>query len=540
MSNKSIKLNASARNALKRGIDVVGDAVGATIGPRGRNAAIGRAYGPPKQTNDGVTIAKEIELIDPFENMGASIMKDVAERTNDEAGDGTSTAIVLMQALTSEGMKHLAAGVNVMALRRGMERAGEDAIRELKLMAKPVTDDEIVKVATIASESADLGVVIANTIKKVGKSGVVTVEEAHTFGITSEIVEGLEIPRGYISPAMITDLDKMKAEYRDVAVLVTDKKLVYLPDIMPFLNTLTAGGMKSLVIIGDVDGEVLKTLLFNKLRGGFSVLAVRPPSYGEERQAILEDIAVTVGAKLVSDDTGITLEASALGKAHRVVADKDKTTIVGGAGNKEEIDARVVMLQKQAEEIDVKFSKSKLLERIGKLTGGVAIIHVGAATEGDMTYLKDKIEDAVNATKAAIEEGVVAGGGSALVRVARHLDWAQRGNNATEAIGYRIVCKALYAPLRQICVNAGKREFALRWRWHHPKSEIDQIIDWIENGTQTGYNAVTDQLVPDMLEEGIVDPVKVTRTAIERAVSASAILITTEVAIVETVKELLK
>ena len=536
MSNKSIKLNVDARNALKRGIDVVGAAVGATIGPRGRNAVIGRTYGPPKQTNDGVTIAKEIELMDPFENMGASIMKDVAERTNDEAGDGTSTAIVLMQALTTEGMKHLASGVNVMALRRGMEIAGADVIRELKAMAKPVTDDEIVKVATIASESADLGVVIADTIKKVGKSGVVTVEESHTFGITSEIVEGLEIPRGFISPAMITDLEKMKAEYRDVPVLVTDKKLTYLPDIMPFLNSLTGAGTKALVIIGDVDGEVLKTLLFNKLRGGFSVLAVRPPSYGEEKLAILEDIAVTVGAKLVSDDTGVVLDASALGKAHRVVADKDKTTIVGGAGKKEEIDARVALLQKQAEEIDVKFSKSKLLERIGKLSGGVAIIHVGAATEGDMTYLKDKIEDAVNATKAAIEEGIVPGGGTALVRVAKKLerDYVDAG---LSSVGYNIVLKALYSPLEQICFNAGKR-FK---KWYQRGGEIESILAYVsEGGTFTGYNAVTDQFVPDMMVEGIVDPVKVTRTAVERSISASAILITTEVAIVEAVKDLVK
>lgn len=534
MSNKSIKLNNSARDALKRGIDVVGAAVGATIGPRGRNAVIGRTYGPPKQTNDGVTIAKEIELMDPFENMGASIMKDVAERTNEKAGDGTSTAIVLMQALSSEGMKHLAAGVNVMALRRGMERAGVDVVRELKRMAIPVADDAIDKVATVASESAELGKVIADTIRKVGKSGVVTVEESNTFGISSEIVDGLEIPRGYISPAMMTN-ERMEAEYSDVAVLVTDKKIAFMPEFIPFLNLLTAQGMKSLVIIGDVDGEVLKTLLFNKLRGGFSVLAVRPPGYGEDRREILSDIAITVGAKVVSDDTGIGFEVSALGKAHRVVADKDSTKIVGGAGNKEEINARIAVLQRQADEIETKFSKDKLLERIGKLSGGVAILRVGAATEGDMTYLKDKIEDAVNATKAAVEEGIVPGGGAALLKVRAAL----KGNitSDTEGIGYGIVIKALQVPLAMIALNAGKR-FK---KWYQLRGEIEEILAYVgEGGTLTGYNAVTDQFVPDMLVEGIVDPVKVTRTAVERAVSAAAILITTEVAIVDTGSNLVK
>ena len=533
MPNKSIKLNAEARNALKRGIDVVGDAVRATIGPRGRNAAIGRSYGPPKQTNDGVTIAKEIELNDPFENMGASIMKDVAERTNDEAGDGTSTAIVLMQAFVTEGLLHISRGMNVMSLRRGMERAGAAVIRELKLMTKPVEDEEIEQVSSIAAESKEIGKIIADTIRQVGKNGVVTVEESQTFGITSEIVEGMEIPKGYISPAMITNVDRMEAEYQDVPVLVTDKKISYLPDFIPFLNTLTASGAKALVIIGDVDGEVLKTLLFNKLRGGFAVLAVRPPGYGEEKKEILTDIAITVGAKVVSDDTGVTFDAAALGRAHRVVADKDKTTIIGGAGKKEDIEARVLFLSVQEKDTDTKFSKRKLEERIGKLSGGVAIIKVGAATEGDMTYQKDKIEDAVNATKAAIEEGIVPGGGSALVKIAVKLNqevprkWWRRQKVGAEQTGYNIVIRALSNPLRQIVQNAGKNGNYI----------IEKVI---AGGPNAGYNAVTDEFIPDMLEEGIADPVKVTRTAVERAVSASAILITTEVAIVDTVNNLVK
>ena len=535
MPSKEVKLKEQARAALMRGVNLVGTAVGSTIGPRGRNAVIGRTYGPPKITNDGVTIAKEIELADPFENTGASIMKDVAERTNEEAGDGTSTACVLTQMLMSEGMDHLSAGVNVMALRRGMERAGADVIRELKEMAKPVEDHEIERVATIAAESAELGKIIGDTIRKVGKNGLVTVEESHTFGITAEIVEGMELKNGYISPAMVTNVEKMEAEYRDVDILVTDKKLSYLPDIMPFLNMMTEAGKKALVIVGDVEGEVLKTLLFNKLRGGFAVLAVKPPGFGDDRRENLMDIAATVGGHFVSDETGVTLSSlTVLGHAHRVVGKEKVTTIVGGAGKKEEIEARILHLKAQANEIDVKFSKEKILERIGKLSGGVAILHVGAATEGDMTYLKDKIEDAVNATKAAIEEGIVPGGGAALVKVREAIKHNVTAD--TEGVGYGIVVKALQVPLAMIALNTGK-QFK---KWYQRKGEIDVILEYVASDPFTGYNAVTDCLVSNMISAGIVDPVKVTRTAVERAVSASAIMITTEVAIVEAVKDLLK
>lgn len=537
MPNKQVKLKEQARTALMRGINLVGTAVGSTIGPRGRNAVIGRTYGPPKITNDGVTIAKEIELADPFENTGAAIMKDVAERTNEEAGDGTSTACVLTQMLMSEGMDHLSAGVNVMALRRGMERAGADAIKELKAMAKMVEDHEIEEVATIAAESPELGKIIADTIRKVGKDGVVTVEESALPGIEAEVVEGMELKNGWTSPAMVTNVEKMEAEYRDVEILVTDKKLSFLPDIMPFLNSMTNAGKKALVIVGDVEGEVLKTLLYNKLRGGFAVLAVRPPGYGDDRREILMDIAATVGATLVSDETGITLAdapQSVLGHAHRVVSKEKSTAIVGGAGKKEEIDARIALLKAQANDIDTKFSKDKITERIGKLSGGVAIIHVGAATEGDMTYLKDKIEDAVNATRAAIEEGIVPGGGAALVKVRAEL--LKNVTPDTEGVGYGIVLKALQVPLVMIALNAGKR-FK---KWYQRTGEIDEILKFVAEHPVSGYDAVNDRMVGDMILAGIVDPVKVTRTAVERAVSASAILITTEVAIVEAVKDLVK
>lgn len=535
--SKQVKLKKEARDALMRGINLVGNAVSATIGPRGRNAVIGRTYGPPKITNDGVTIAKEIEVADPFESAGAAIMKDVAESTNAEAGDGTSTAAVLMQALANEGMLHLEQGVNVMSMRRGMERAGAEVIAELKAMAKPVEDDEIVRVAAISAESLELGEIIADTIKKVGKNGAVTVEESHLSNVTAEIVEGMELKNGYSSPAMCTDFDKMIADYRDIDILVTDKKLSYLPDIMPFWNAMTEAGKKALVIIGDVEGEVLKTVLFNKLRGGFAVLAIKPPGFGDDKKEILQDIAVTVGAKFVSDDTGIDLKGadlSVLGKAHRVMSKEKSTVIAGGSGKKEDREARIALLQERMNEMEDNFSKEKIRDRIGKLSGGAAIIRVGAATEGDMTYLKDKIEDAVNATKAAIEEGIVPGGGSALVKIAHKLNreaprkwWKPAPIITAEQAGYDIVIRALSQPLRRIAENAGRNG--------------DEVVKEVEfGGPNYGFDAENNRYIQNMWYAGIVDPVKVTRTAVKRAVSASAILITTEVAIVDAVHDLLK
>lgn len=527
--SKQILFNSEAREALKRGIDKVSNAVKVTIGPRGRNAVLEKSYGAPMITNDGVSIAKEIELPDKFENMGAEIVKEVATKTNDIAGDGTTTATVLVQALVTEGLRHTTLGVNAMSLRRGMEQAGQDAASALKAIAKPIKGkDEIRQVAVISSESEELGKIIAETIEKVGKDGVVTVEESQTLGIDSEVVEGLEFDKGYISAYMVTNGERMEAEYRDVPVLVTDKKISVIKEILPLLEGLAAVGTKELVIIADdVDGEALATFVVNKLRGGFNVLAVKAPGFGDRKKELLSDIAVTVGAKVISEETGTKLEnatVAMLGRARRIVSTKDTTVIVGGKGKKSDIDARVAQLRKQLASTDSKYDKEKLQERIGKLTGGVAVIRVGAATETEMKYLKLKTEDAVNATKAAIEEGIVPGGGSALVKVAKKLETKNTGTDA-EAVGYGIVVKALTAPLQQIAINAGKEDGLV-------------IVDRVKHGGKnSGYNAASDALVDDMLEEGIVDPVKVTRTALQNAVSAAAMLITTEVAVAQEPKE---
>jgi chaperonin GroEL len=525
MSSKKILFDRDAREALKRGIDKVANAVKVTIGPRGRNAVLEKGYGAPTITNDGVSIAREIELADKFENMGAEIVKEVAGKTNDVAGDGTTTATILTQALVDEGLRHTTMGVNAMGVRRGMEKAGEDVVEALREVAKPIKNKEEVKqVATIAAESEELGATIAHTIDKVGKDGVVTVEESQSFGVETEIVEGLEFDKGYVSAYMVTNQERMEAEYRDVPVLLTDKKVSTVKDVLPLLEGLAQAGTKELVIIADdVDGEALATFVVNKLRGGFSVLAVKAPGFGDRKKEMLGDIAVTVGATVVSEETGTKLENATidmLGRARRVVATKDSTIIVGGKGKKGAIDARVGQLRTQLANTTSKYDKEKLQERIGKLTGGVAVIRVGAATETEMKYLKLKLEDAVNATKAAIEEGIVPGGGSALVKVARKLE-AKKMPTDAEAIGYAIVVKALESPLRQIAVNAGKDDGLV-------------IIERVKNGGKNfGYNASDDSFAEDMLAEGIVDPVKVTRTAVQNAVSAAAMLITTEVAVAD-------
>ncbi len=527
--SKQILFDRQAREALQRGIDKVANAVKVTIGPRGRNAVLEKGYGAPTITNDGVSIAKDIELKDKFENMGASIVKEVAGKTNDIAGDGTTTATILVQALVNEGLRHTTLGMNAMGVRRGMERASNDVVDALRDSAKPVKNKEEVKqVATISAESEELGTTIAETIERVGKDGVVTVEESQTFGVETEIVEGLEIDKGYVSAYMVTNSERMEAEYRDVSVLLTDKKVSAIKDILPLLESLAQSGTKELVVIADdVDGEALTTFVLNKLRGGFSVLAVKAPGYGDKKKEMLADIAVTVGATVVSEETGLKLESATmamLGKARRVVSTKDSTVIVGGKGMKSAIDERVQQLKTQLENTKSKYDKEKLQERIGKLSGGVAVIRVGAATETEMKYLKLKIEDAVNATKAAIEEGIVPGGGSALVKVAGKLA-ASKAPTDAEGVGYAIVIKSLEAPLRQIAANAGKDDGLV-------------IVDRVKaGGKNSGYDAGNDVLVDDMLAAGIVDPVKVTRTAVQNAVSAAAMLITTEVAVAEEPKE---
>ncbi len=529
MTSKKILFDTEAREALKRGIDKVAHAVRVTIGPRGRNAVLEKGYGAPMITNDGVSIAKDIELSDRFENMGAEIVKEVAGKTNDIAGDGTTTATVLLQALVTEGLRHMTLGVNSIAIRRGMERAGEDVVKALRTLAKPIKNkEEIRQVAMISSESKELGKIIAETIDTVGKDGVVTVEESQTLGVDSEVVEGLAFDKGYVSPYMVTNSERMEAEYRDVAIMVTDKKISVIKEILPLLEGLAQSGTKELVIIADdVDGEALATFVVNKLRGGFNVLAIKAPGFGDRKKEMLADIAITVGATVISEETGVKLEKATVamfGKARRVVSTKDSTVIVGGKGKKADIDARVAQLRTQLENSDSKYDKEKLQERIGKLSGGVAVIRVGAATETEMKYLKLKIEDAVNATKAAIEEGIVPGGGSALVKVAKKLSGEKEGTDA-ESVGYAIVVKALSSPLQQIAVNAGKEDGLV-------------IVEKVkEGGKNSGYNAADDMFVDDMLAAGIVDPVKVTRTALQNAVSAAAMLITTEVAIAEEPKD---
>mgnify|MGYP002621546602 CR=1 FL=1 len=527
--SKRIVFNDEARGSLHKGMDAVANAVRTTIGPRGRNVVLGKSYGGPTITNDGVSIAKEIELEDPIENMGAQLIKEVATKTNEAAGDGTSTATVLMHAIVSEGMKHTARGVNAMALRHGIEQAREDVVAALKEMAVPVHgNEEIKQVATISAESEEIGTIIAETIEKVGHEGVVTVEESQSLGVDSEVVEGMEFDKGYVSAYMVTDTDRMEAVYKDAAVLITDQKVASVKEILPLLENLAQTGTKDLVIIADdIEGEALTTFVVNKLRGGFNVLGIKAPGFGDRKKEVLADIAVTLGGTVVSKDTGLTLDtvgAEVLGKASRIVATKDKTVIVGGKGDSKAIDTRVAQLKTQLANTDSKFDKEKLQERIGKLSGGVAVIKVGAATETEMKYLKLKIEDAVNATKAAIEEGIVAGGGSALAKVAGTL--AEKADKLSdEGRGYQTVVNALVAPLRQIAVNAGKDNGAV---------VIDKVM---AGGKRSGYDAGKDAYVEDMLKAGIVDPVKVTRSAIEHAASAAAIFLTTEVAIVEEPKD---
>lgn len=537
---KQILFKEDARNALKRGVDKVADAVRVTIGPRGRNVVMDRGYGAPMITNDGVTIAKDITLKDKFENMGAEIVKEVATKTNDIAGDGTTTSVVLTQALVESGFQKMLMGANPMGIRRGIEDATKDAVAALRLMAKPIkTDAEVRQVATISAESAEIGLIIANTIKKVGKDGVVTVEESQSFGIESEVVDGLEFEKGYISHYMVTNAERMEAEYRDVPVLITDKKVSSIKEILPLLEKLAATGKKELVIIAeDVDGDALTTFVLNKLRGGFNILAIKAPGYGDRKKETLEDIAVMVGAKVISEDVGLNFENTELdllGRANRVVSTKDKTIVVGGKGKKIQITERIMTLRALRENTKSKFELEKIDERLGKLSGGVAVIKVGAATETEMRYLKLKIEDAVNATKAAIAEGIVAGGGTALAKVSKKIeakfklsDWAKKAHENTQAAefsaGYLAVVDALREPLRQIAKNAGKEEGVV-------------LAEVLKGGANSGYDALTDIFTTDMFASGIIDPVKVTRSALENAASAVAILLTTEVAIADEPKD---
>ena len=531
--SKEVLFGEDVKKKLKKGIDTVADAVKVTLGPRGRNVVLDKGYGGPMITNDGVSIAKEITLKDKFENMGAEIIKEVASKTNELAGDGTTTATVLTQALVHEGLRQTTMGINAMAVRNGMEHASVDVVAALKAMATPINGlEEIRQVATISAENTELGEKIAETIDKVGKDGVVTVEESQSFGIETEFTEGMQFDKGYVSPYMVTNSERMESEYKDAHILITDKKIASVQEILPLLEKVAQTGKKELVIIADdVEGEALATLVVNKLKGGFSVLAVKAPGYGDRKKEILDDLAITTGGTVISEDMGLkleTVELEQLGKADRVVATKDNTTIVGGGGTKAAITDRVAALKGQLDQASSKFDKEKLSERIAKLSGGVAVIRVGAATETEMKYLKLKIEDAVNATRAAIEEGIVPGGGTSLARAAAVVEKGmdkKKNLSREELIGYSIVLKALEAPLKQIADNTGKLDGAV----------VVQKVK--EAGGNAGYDAAKGEMIDDMIKAGIIDPVKVERAGVQHAVSAAAILLTTEAAIADEPEE---
>ena len=530
---KEVLFGEDVKKKLKKGVDTVANAVKVTLGPRGRNVVLDKGYGGPTITNDGVSIAKEITLKDKFESMGAEIVKEVASKTNELAGDGTTTAIVLTQALVEEGLKQTTMGLNAMAVRAGMEHAGRDVVAALKEIATDIsTTEEIKQVATISAESEEIGTKIAETIEKVGKDGVVTVEEGQTFGIETELTEGLEFDKGYVSPYLITNAERMEAEYKDAHILVTDQKISLVKDILPLLEKLAQSGKKELVIIADdIDGEALSTFIVNKLRGGFSVLAIKAPGYGDRKKEMLQDIAIMTGGELISEELGLKLEdteVAQLGGASRVVSSKDNTVIVGGKGGKDAIISRIKELRTHIEKTDSKFDKEKLAERIAKLSGGVAVIRVGAATETEMKYLKLKIEDAVNATKAAIEEGIVPGGGTSLAKAAAMVEKNIAGKSdlgPEELIGYSIELRALEMPLRQIADNSGKLEGAV-------------VVERVKNaGGNAGYDAAKGVMVEDMIKAGIIDPMKVERAGVQNAISAAAVLLTSEVAIADAPEE---
>jgi len=532
--SKQIIFNEEARKALKEGVNKVANAVKVTIGPRGRNVALDKGFGSPTITNDGVSIAREISLPDKFENIGAEIMKEVATKTNEIAGDGTTTSVILAQSLISEGMKHTTMGANAMGIKLAIEKATKDAVDFLKKSSTQIKSSaEIKNVASVSAESEEIGKIIADTISKVGEDGVVTVEESQIFGVTSEIAQGLEFKQGYISPYMVTNKERMEAEYKEPSILITDKKISNIQDILPLMEKLAQSGQKDLVIIADdVEGEALTTFVLNKLRGGFNVLAIKAPGFGDKKKEELQDIAIMTGATVISSDVGLDFEKVDLdvfGKARRVVSTKDSTLIVGGKGKKSDCAERIKQIQKNIANTKSVYDKDKLKERVGKLSGGVAVIKVGAATETEMKYLKLKIEDAVNATKAAISEGIVAGGGSALVKASKNLLENLSKNSSKmsheEKVGYSIVAKALQEPLKQIAINAGKDDGSV-------------IVDQVMNGKiHSGYDALKDEIVDDMLKVGIIDPVRVTRSGLQNASSAAAVLLTTEVVITDIPKE---
>lgn len=520
---KEIKFGEDARKSIESGVNKLADTVKVTLGPKGRNVILDKKFGTPLITNDGVTIAREIELEDPFENMGAQIVKEVATKTNDVAGDGTTTATVLAQAIIKEGLKNVAAGANPILLRKGINKAVEAAVIELSKMSKTIeTKEEISQVAAISAGEEEVGVMISDAMDKVGKDGVITIEESKSMGTTLEVVEGMQFDRGYLSPYMSNDMEKMEANLHDPLILITDKKINNIQEILPILEQIVQSGKKLLIIAEDIEGEALATLVVNKLRGTFDVVAVKAPGFGDRRKAMLEDIAILTGGQLISEDLGLELkdtEITSLGKAGSVKVTKDNTVIVNGAGLKDAIQDRVSMLKRMLEDTTSEFDREKLQERMAKLAGGVAVIEVGAATETELKERKLRMEDALNATRAAVEEGIVAGGGTALVNVIKKLESLSKKLSGEEKTGVQIVVKALSEPLKQIAINAGL--------------EGAVIVENVKNSkTGIGFDALKEEYV-NMLEAGIIDPTKVTRSALQNAASVAGTFLTTEAAVVD-------
>ena len=513
---KQILFNEEARRALGKGVDALADAVKVTLGPKGRNVVLDKKFGAPTITNDGVTIARDIELEDPFENMGAQLVREVATKTNDIAGDGTTTATLLAQAMIHEGMRNVAAGANPMVLKKGIETAVKTLVEEIKSVSKPVNSkSEIAQVATISSADAEIGNYIADAMEKVGKEGVITVEESKGMETSLSVVEGMQFDRGYISPYMVTDTDKMEAVMNDPYILITDKKISSINEILPILEQVVKMGKELVVIAEDLDGEALATIVVNKLRGTFKALAVKAPGFGDRRKAMLEDIAILTGGQVISEEVGRKLDSVTiedLGRARQVHSSKENTTIVDGMGDKEAIAARVEMIKKQIADTTSDFDKEKLQERLAKLSGGVAVIEIGAATEVEMKDKKYRVEDALNATRAAVEEGIVAGGGTTFVDILPALDKLEAEGDVKT--GINIVRRAIEEPVRQIANNAGLEGSVV-------------VAEVKKAGVGIGYDAANDKYV-NMIEAGIVDPAKVTRSALQNAASIAAMVLTTE------------
>jgi len=519
---KQIKFDEQARRQLKKGVDKLANAVKVTLGPKGRNVVLDKGFGSPEITNDGVTIAKEVELENKFENIGAEIVKEVASKTNDLAGDGTTTATLLTQAIVTQGLKNVTAGANPLALKRGIEKGVKAIIEALKKMSKTVAGKaEIAQVATISAEDPEIGNLIAEAIQEIGREGVITVEESQTFGLSKETVKGMRFDKGYVSPYMITNTERMQAEFDDPYILITDKKISSIQEILPLLEKVTQSGKKDIVLIADeVDGDALATLVVNKLRGTFNALAIKAPGFGDRREEMLEDIAVLTGGQVISEKVGLKLENTEikmLGNARRVIADKENTTIVEGKGNKSEIEARINQIKTELDRSDSDFDKEKLQERLAKLAGGVAVLKVGAVTESEQKYKQAKTEDALAATKAAVAEGIVPGGGVALIRAIKSLDDVKVKGEAK--IGLSILKRALEEPLRQIADNAGQ--------------DGSVVVDEVKKKSGAyGYDAAKNKY-RDLFEAGIIDPTKVVRSALENAASAASMLLTTECVITD-------